>query len=140
MKNLELKLNSLQLAHKQSGAKCASYCACPGCNYCLCGKRKDAIYCCDLHRSEENNSKNNVIYSQQKENNRIYRANTREIKWLYDRGSRKFNANFLKNTRYDDRVEPVGTIVQGKKTATFDNIIMWVDKEGMFNLEKITHL
>ena len=137
MKDIRSRLNSLQLLHLDNNVKCEKYCSYPGCKICLCGKRKDAENCCELHKCDANNDKNAIKFKQLNENAAIHRENCREIKWLYDTGKRVFNAAFLESTHYNDKAAPVGGELNGQKVALFDDIAMWVDKNYMFHLEKI---
>lgn len=136
MKNYDLRLNQQQLTHKQHGVKCDEYCSYPGCKNCLCGKRRDSQYCCDLHRSQSNNEKSARENNQIRTNTSIHIKNCREIKWLYEKGNRVFNIEFLKATRFDLTASPVPIIINGRKVAAYGDIIMWIDENQMCHLEK----
>lgn len=136
--NIRGRLNALQLSHIDGNGKCGGrICALPGCTVCLCGKRKDANTCCDLHRAELNNQISGKRNKQARDNLRINAANILKIKDAWERGFRNFKVDFLLHIDFDFSVKPISVMEKGKELAAFDDIVMWTDAEGNYHLEKL---
>lgn len=138
MKNVEKFLNSTQLAHLRDPSKCGGKkCELPNCVNCRCDMRSDSKFCCGPHRSAAGNIKFNINNYQLNIYMKTQRKNTAVIKNLYSRDIIRFDDQTLKIAGYIFDYEPQKIMINEKLSPLFDNIVMWRDHEGFYNLQII---
>lgn len=141
MKDIRSRLNQLQLAHAEGKGNCDSgKCQYPGCSNCLCGKRRDSKFCCDLHRCQMNNDINEKKHYQTNENNAIHKRNTNLVLNTFNRGIIKFDHHFLNGIGFNFNAAPVAAVYGDKVLAVYADVGMWRDDNQIFHLIKLPSL